>query len=188
MAGFAASRGWVPATSGNFSLRLDDGSVAITVSGRDKGAIGKADVTRLTPAGKSMDAAEPSAETALHLALYARDRDIGAVAHTHSPMATLLSLEAKPALELTGLELLKAFTAIHSHEAAVTLPVFDNDQDIAGLAARVDAHMDDHGTGVAYLIRGHGLYTWGESATAVCRHLDALEFLFDVYWRRLSRA
>ncbi|MEO0997258.1 MAG: methylthioribulose 1-phosphate dehydratase [Pseudomonadota bacterium] len=188
MAGLASSRGWVPASSGNFSVRLDDGTIAVTVSGRDKGTIGRPDVTRLTAAGAALDAAEPSAEAALHLALYARDGRTSAVAHTHSRTATLLSLEPGSPIVLAGLELLKAFAGIDSHETAVAVPVFDNDQDIARLAARVDAHMDEHGAGVAYLIRGHGLYTWGESAAAVCRHLDALEFLFDVYWRRLSRA
>jgi len=31
----------------------------------------------------------------------------------------------------------------------------------------------------------HGLYTWGESVAEARRHLEALEFLFEVEGRRL---
>ena len=36
---FIDSKGWVPATSGNFSVRLPDGTIAITVSGKHKGQL-----------------------------------------------------------------------------------------------------------------------------------------------------
>ena len=35
----SAARGWVPATSGNFSARIDEGSFAVTRSGVDKGSL-----------------------------------------------------------------------------------------------------------------------------------------------------
>ncbi|NOT85037.1 MAG: methylthioribulose-1-phosphate dehydratase, partial [Methylococcaceae bacterium] len=37
-------KGWVPATSGNFSVRLSDGTIAITVSGKHKGHLSVDDI------------------------------------------------------------------------------------------------------------------------------------------------
>ena len=38
------SRGWVPATSGNFSIRLNNSDIAITASGKDKGKLSAKDI------------------------------------------------------------------------------------------------------------------------------------------------
>ncbi|MEX2334175.1 MAG: methylthioribulose 1-phosphate dehydratase [Pseudohongiella sp.] len=175
-------QGWCPATSSNFSRRLDDKSCAITVSGRDKGNLQPTDIMRVDLSGRALDGKKPSAETLLHTQLYLRDPDIGAVLHTHSVKATLVSMDAPDTLELSGLELLKAFAGITSHQSTLRIPVFDNTQDIAALAVEVDSWMKQHGTGHAYLIRGHGLYTWGRDLPETLRHLEALEFLLDWYW------
>ena len=39
-----AAHGWTPATSSNFSMRIDDDTAAVTISGRDKGALTPIDV------------------------------------------------------------------------------------------------------------------------------------------------
>src|SRR5687767_12371628 len=86
------SRGWVPATAGNFSVRLDAKSVAVTVSGRHKGELGTGDFMRVDLHGKSLDKGKrSSAETLLHCQLYRHAPAIGAVLHTHSPASTVLS-------------------------------------------------------------------------------------------------
>lgn len=175
-------QGWCPATSSNFSARLDSERCAITVSGRDKGNLQVDDIMQVNMRGESLDGKKPSAETLLHTQLYRRDPNIAAVLHTHSPKATLVSMRAGDSLEIAGLELLKAFDGIKTHQTAIRIPVFDNTQDIASLAIQVDDHMYKHGTGIAYLIRGHGLYTWGPDLTATLRHLEALEFLLDYYY------
>ena len=181
------ARGWVPATSGNFSLRLANGDLAITASGRDKSTLQPTDILRLDPKGRPRQGGKPSAETGLHLQLYAREPRIGAVLHTHSLRATLVCGRARHQLRFSGLELLKAFEGVHSHEQVLNIPVFDNDQDIAALATRVEERMQQEGTGQAYLIRGHGLYTWGAHLADCLRQLEALEYLFeyDLESRRL---
>ncbi|MDF1622481.1 methylthioribulose 1-phosphate dehydratase [Pseudohongiella nitratireducens] len=183
-------QGWCPATSSNFSQRLDDERCAITVSGRDKGALQDTDIMQVDMQGRSLDGQKPSAETLLHTQLYRRDQSIGAVLHTHSVKATLVSMHTDGPVSWQGLELLKAFQGTDSHEGNLTIPVFDNTQDIAALADQVQGWMSVHGTGVAYLIRGHGLYTWGRDMTETLRHLEALEFLLDYYWQthRLASA
>jgi methylthioribulose-1-phosphate dehydratase len=95
-----------------------------------------------------------------------------------------MELSQVDTLVLRGYELLKAFTGIVTHDTELRIPVFDNTQDMVHLSRQVEARMDRDGTGVAYLIRGHGLYTWAEDLNACMRHLEALEFLLDCEWQR----
>lgn len=181
-------QGLCPATSSNFSSRLSNGHYAITVSGRDKGNLQPADIMLIDGEGRSLDGNVPSAETLLHTGLYRRDAGIGAVLHTHSLKATLVSMHVNGPVVLEGLELLKALNGTKTHQSRLEIPVFDNTQDIAALAAEVDQWMDSHGTGHAYLIRGHGLYTWGRDLNETLRHIEALEFLLDYYWHHMQYA
>jgi methylthioribulose-1-phosphate dehydratase len=174
---FLSLRDFVPATSGNFSSRLDARHAAVTRSGVDKGELTEADVLAL-----DIHAPPPpgsSAETPLHLHLY-RDRPhVNAVLHTHSRVSALLSQwrQAEGELRLTGYELLKALGDTRTHEATVRVPIFPNDQDIPRLAARVSEELARRPEAVAYLIAGHGLYTWGRSLAEARRHTVALEHL-----------
>lgn len=180
------ARGWCPATSSNFSQRIDAESCAITISGRDKGALTVDDIMRVDLDGKPLSAGKPSAETLLHTHLYKRDPKIGAVLHTHSAHATLLSqLVRDSALRLQGWELLKAFEGITTHEASVAVPVFDNTQDIARLARDVDRWLDTADTPChGYLIRGHGIYAWGSTMNDCWRHLEAFDYLMGLELER----
>jgi len=177
---FIDQRGWVPATSGNFSARLPDGRIAITVSGRHKGRLTVKDIMTIDAQGNSLDGQRASAETLLHTAIYHRYPDVKAVLHPHSPGATLISRLQSAPLALENYELLKAFPGITTHESRITIPIFPNDQDIARLSETVDHWITQHGDVYGYIIASHGFYTWGDSVEAALRHLEALEFLFDI--------
>jgi methylthioribulose-1-phosphate dehydratase len=187
-----AARGWVPATSGNFSRRVDGNLIAITASGVDKGALSQADVL-LYDIGQGSPVGEgrASAETPLHACLYRMRPEIGAVLHTHSRTATLVSklLRGTDRMLLTDYELLKAFRGIDSHEAEAVLPIFANDQDMPALASRVETRLGAEPAAVGFLISGHGLYTWGLDMGEARRHIEALEFILDceLEWMRLGR-
>ncbi|MGQ0586690.1 MAG: methylthioribulose 1-phosphate dehydratase [Gammaproteobacteria bacterium] len=173
------SRGWVPASAGNFSVRLDAKSLAVTTSGRHKGELTSADYMRVDLKGRALDAGKrASAETLLHCQLYAHAPEVGAVLHTHSPASTVLS-RRHDSLRLENYELLKIFEGIQTHEAAVEVPVFGNDQDIGRLSRVVDAHMKGGRATHAYLIEGHGLYAWGRTVDEARHRVEALEFLFE---------
>jgi methylthioribulose-1-phosphate dehydratase len=176
---FLFQRGMVPATSGNLSARLADGSLAITVSGRPKGQLSEADIMRVDADGRSLDGRRPSAETLLHCQIYRRLTAMGAVLHPHSVSATVLSRLADGTVVLAGYELLKAFPGVETHDCSLTVPIFPNDQDIPRLAAAVEAWMHRHGSIPGYLIAGHGFYTWGRDVAEALRHVEALDFLFE---------
>jgi len=176
LAGFAAARGWARATSGNFSARIDAASFAVTRSGADKSRLSAADVGVVDLAGAPLEAGfRPSAETLLHAALYRRSAAIGAVTHTHSVASAVLS-RGPGDLRLTGWEMQKAIAGVATHEAEIAIPVVDNDQDMVRLSAAIEPRI---GPAPCYLVRGHGLTTWGADASEALRHLDAIEYLFE---------
>ena len=176
---FIDSKGWVPATSGNFSVRLPDGNIAITVSGKHKGQLELEDIMLIDASANSLDGKKPSAETVLHTSLYRRFPDIHSILHPHSLNATLISRIFKSEVVLEDYELLKALCGITTHESRVVVPIFANDQNIPRLAELVDQYLDNHAPCYAYIIAGHGLYTWGASVQETLRHLEALDFIFD---------
>ena len=175
-------RDWVPATSGNFSARLSDGRIAITSSGCHKGRMSIADIMTVDAEGRALGAGKPSAETALHTQLYRLFPEVGAVLHTHSPggVAMTRAFPSMSAWTVSGHELLKALPGISTHETTIRLPIVDNDQDIARIAARIEPQLLIKPTPPAYLIRGHGLYAWGQDITEAERVVEALEWMFGV--------
>lgn len=178
-----AALGWTPATSSNFSMRLDDTHAAITASGRDKGKLTPDDILVLDiDTGQAQDTAlKPSAETLLHVQIYQRFPETGAILHTHSraqSVASRLFAEAG-AVQLRGWELQKAIAGFDTHESVLTVPVFPNSQHMPDLAAHVDAWLDAGKPLHAYLVDGHGMYAWGRDMAEARRHLEALDFLLD---------
>lgn len=171
-------KGWTPATSSNFSLRNSDQSISITESGHHKGFLKTADFLTVDINGVPTDKRKPSAETGLHTLIYKTFENAACVLHTHSPQATVISMASSDAtsLRFAGYEILKAFPGIHTHESEVYLPIFDNSQDIDALAQQVRENLRAFNI-PAFLIRGHGLYVWGDSLDAANRHIEAVEFL-----------
>jgi methylthioribulose-1-phosphate dehydratase len=186
-----ALAGWTPATSSNFSMRIDADLAAITISGRDKGKLGRADIMLIDMQGKAVGTdARPSAETELHTQIYRRFPDVNVVLHTHSRTQSVASrLFAKDGVvRLAGWELQKAIAGQTTHDAELNIPVFPNTQHMPELVAQVDAWIDAGKPLHAYLIDGHGIYTWGRDMAETRRHLEALEFLLgcELDLRRLS--
>lgn len=176
-----AQRGWTPANSSNFSRRLDQDYAAITISGREKGRLGEADIMVVDLDGRAVGSDHrPSAETLLHTQLYRRFPDVGCVLHTHSRNQTVASrlYAGTGGLTLSDYELLKAFPDTHSHESRLRLPVLGNSQDMVALAADVERELAA-GPLWGYLIEGHGLYAWGANVSLAMRHLETFEFLID---------
>ena len=186
-----AAAGWTPATSSNFSQRLDDRHVAITVSGGDKGQLTADGVMVVDVEGVPVATdRRSSAETLLHTRLYRRFPEVGCVLHTHSQNQTVASrlYAAAGHVRLDGYELLKAFRGNTTHETLIDLPVLPNSQDMPALADQVDVLLDGQAMW-GYLIDGHGLYAWGRDMAEARRHLEAFDFLLgcELELRKLQR-
>jgi len=184
------ARGWVFGTSGNFSavvsrkpLRL-----AITASSLPKGTLRPSDILQCDENGRVVGRASkrPSAETLLHVEI-AKRRSAGAVLHTHSVWSTILS-DVWPSgpdaqLAIEGYEMLKGLAGVTSHEHRELVPILDNDQNMPRLAERVGETLERYPAAHAFLLRRHGLYTWGDTLADAERHIEILEFLFETVGR-----
>jgi len=182
------ARGWALGTSGNYSAIFGRGplQLLITSSGLDKSALTEQSFLEIDLEGAVLaGAGKPSAETLLHLAV------VGAtgarcVLHTHSVWSTLLSdrFAEKGGLAIEGYEMLKGLEGVKTHEHREWIPIFKNSQDISSLAGEVLEFLERDAAAHGFLLSGHGLYTWGANAAIARRHVEILEFLFEVVGRR----
>ncbi|PWV58087.1 methylthioribulose 1-phosphate dehydratase [Nocardiopsis sp. L17-MgMaSL7] len=177
------TRGWMPGTSGNISVRSvhDTEEAVITASGRDKGRMTPADTVRVRVADarpSSPGQPRPSAETLIHTALY-RGTDCGAVVHVHPPYATTVSSALRPEasrsdLEITRYELLKGLGRGFHPRALV--PVFANHDDVGRIGADVEKWLDeDDVPPPVLLIADHGLTSWGADLSSALARAECLE-------------
>lgn len=178
-------RQWCLATGGNFSVRIDTAHCLITRSGVDKSQLSVGDLMVCDLDGAPADAAlKPSAETALHTCLYKLDERTCSVLHTHSVVSTVVSRAANADLVLHGFEMQKAIEGVKSHDERLVVPVLENSQDIAELTEAVrERYALGHLRACGFLVRGHGLYAWGETIAAAKRHVEGLEFLLSCWWQ-----
>lgn len=184
------ARGWVPATSGNFSVRSGR-HILITPTGLDKGTLTPADLLEIDPEGRATGGkGKPSAETGLHTVIYRERPGAHAILHVHTVWNTLLSgrFAAIGYVPLEGYELLKGLAGVTTHAHLEQVPVIENTQDYPALSTALAATLEAHSRAHGVLLSRHGLYTWGQSVAEARRHLEALEFLFEVEWRRLNAA
>jgi methylthioribulose-1-phosphate dehydratase len=183
------ARGWALGTSGNFSAVVERKPLrlAMTASSVAKGSLTRTDILPCDEHGRVVGRrGKPSAETLLHVEVVRR-RGAGAVLHTHSVWSTMLSESwagtTDGALVIEGYEMLKGLAGVASHEHREVVPILENDQDIPRLAVRVGETLDRYPDAHAFLLRRHGLYTWGETLADAERHVEILEFLFEVVGR-----
>ena len=181
-------RGWVLGTSGNLSavVEREPLRLAITPSGADKGGLQTDQILLIDDRGSviSDHPARPSDECPLHIRI-AKERGAGAVLHTHSVWSTMLSNlyfeDSGPAIE--GYEMLKGLDGVKTHEHREWLPILENSQDMLELADRLADNLRQFPQAHGFLLRRHGLYTWGKDLAQAKRHVEILEFLLETLGR-----
>lgn len=185
---FLHAQGWAPATSSNYSFRQPgESNFYISESGIDKGEFSVENFLFVNANGEPLDdSRKPSAETALHCSIYQLFSDAHCVLHTHTVLNTILSQHflSQKALILANYEILKGFSGIKTHEVFVEIPIFDNTQHIPTLAKMVEVYSQNQPLH-AFLIAGHGMYTWGATIADAKRHVEVMEFLLECEYRKL---
>ncbi len=181
------TRGWVLGTSGNFSavISREPLRLAITSTGLDKGALTPAQFLEIDDAANVVRGeGRPSAEALLHLAI-ARGVDTGAILHTHSVWSTVLSGShaSQGGIALEGFEMLKGLEGVRTHKHREWLPILDNSQDMIELGENVSKTLRESPHIHGFLLKEHGLYTWGVGLQEAKRHVEILEFLMEVLVR-----
>ncbi len=187
-------RGWSVGTSSNYSVVLSQQPIdlIVTASGKDKGRLERQDFVRVGSDGNPTTEGQPksSAETMLHVMLSRRSEAIGSILHTHSIWGTLLSNHffAARGFAIEGYEMLKGLEGITTHQTRLWVPIFENTQDIPALAVEIEQYENQNPGQLShgFLIRRHGLYTWGRDVFSARRHIEIFEFLFECVARTES--
>ena len=181
-------RGWLLGTSGNLSavVQREPLRLAMSPSGVDKGELKPEQLLSIDEEARivSAHASKPSDESLLHIRIV-KERGAGAVLHTHSVWNTILSdLHASEGgVTIKGYEMLKGLQGVHTHEHTEFLPIIENSQDMPALAEAVGATLNKHPTAHGFLLRRHGLYSWGRTLAEAKRHVEILEFLLETMGR-----
>ena len=180
------SRGWMLGTSGNLSaiVEREPLHLAITPSGADKGELKSEQILLIDENCRPINSqGRPSDESRLHVEI-AKNRGAGAVIHTHSVWSTVLSNDAdKIGLAVEGYEMLKGLSGVTTHEHREWIPIIENSQDMEALAHTINEVLEINPGAHAFLLRRHGLYTWGSHISEAKRHVEILEFLLEATGR-----
>jgi L-fuculose-phosphate aldolase len=176
------ARGLIAAGEGNASIRLDEGRLLITPSGRRKDELSPAHLVVVSARGVGTEAAgtgpRPSSDVAIHHAIYAARPDVGAIVHAHIPAAMALTVAGEApdpaALPETALFLPRL--------PVVPLAAPGSDELAAAIAAVLSAGAPKPG---AVLLERHGAVAVGDGEdreAAVAQAVDRIE-LIDVLCR-----
>jgi methylthioribulose-1-phosphate dehydratase len=186
-----AHYGWVMGTAGNFSAVVgrDPLRLLLTISGLDKGALSDTDFVTVNDRGQVVEGeGRPSAEAGIHLELVGR-RGVGSVVHTHSVWANVVSRLHGDlgGVTLADQEMLKGLSGVTTHQHREWLPIVDNDQDYGVLRLRIGELLRSEPRCHGFILRHHGLYTWGTNVAEARRHAEILEYLLEIEGRTFCR-
>ncbi len=185
------ARGWMSGTAGNLSARTDSEHFWITASGKPKGRLDEDDflLVRIKDGvvvEKRRATDKPSAETAIHAALYRLFPEARAALHGHSVEAVQAARRAKKGaktLRLPPVEMIKGFD-IWQQNPKVDLPLFENVLDVGKIAIEIEKRLGKTPPPLtALMIRDHGPTVWGTSLQAAYNRFEILDFLL----RHLAR-
>ncbi len=153
----------IAGNQGNLSLRLPNGSIKITPSGRHKGLLEPRDIITITPAGKILDGVgEPSTDTRLHIGIYARRPDVMAVCHAH-PIYTTISFSGD----------IESLDMISQRSGIANVPVLDEaDMGAEEFIEEVQAAVSGNDLFVLY---NHGVFACGNDLEDCLIKIENLE-------------
>ncbi len=180
------AKGWSAATSTNYSFKTEEGQIWVSRSGVDKSQFTANDFITVDANGKSCGAYEgvrPSAETLIHCVLYQLYPDLKYIVHAHGLHTVVLSSVFTQEITFEGYEIQKGFWGQSTHEATVSIPIFDNDQDMIRFGEVLKQNESKLVNG-AFIMRKHGSYAWGKNLLEAKRHLETLEYLCEAEYMR----
>jgi 3-dehydro-4-phosphotetronate decarboxylase len=157
-------RGYVHATAGNISVRLDDGFL-ITPTDACMGFIDPARISKLDVNGEFVSGDKPSKTIVLHRSIYREASQARCIIHTHSTHAVVVTLAGKTVDGVFGLrELAPAITAYFVMKVG-RVPVIPYDR--PGAPAVAQAAVD--------VMRRAAAAQWADEPTKAMAVLEELE-------------
>jgi L-fuculose-phosphate aldolase len=165
-----ARQGMMPGAVGNLSTRMDEEHVLMTPSGVAKGRLQPEDLLVVDLAGRVVSGlGRPSSEGPLHLAVYRRYPDVGAVIHAHPPKTTAMAVAHLPiSVGILAEALFTLGDVAHVDYLPPSAP------ELASAVAHGFEGAD------AVVLLSHGAVTVGRTVGAAARKMEMLEALAGV--------
>ena len=167
-------RGLTPGSSGNISVKLDDGGWLVTPTNASLGFLDPARLSRLDTAGRLISGDAPTKEVPLHTALYETRAPARAVVHLHSTHSVALSMLP----EIDPRAALPPMTAYYLMKCGATalVPYYR-----PGDPAVADAIKGLAGKYSSVLLANHGPVVAGDTLEAAVFAMEELEETAKLY-------
>ena len=167
-------RGLTPGSSGNISLRLEDGGWLVTPTNASLGFLDPARISRLDAEGRHLSGDKPTKEIPLHTALYDTRGSARAIVHLHSTHAVALTMlpEIDPRAALPPMT---PYYLMRAGETALVPYYRPGDPDVA------DAIRGLAGKYSSVLLANHGPVVAGDSLEAAVFATEELEETAKLY-------
>ena len=161
-------RGWVANHDGNVTARLAADRFLATPTATSKRRVDERTLIEVDGAGKVVGGSgKPFGELGLHLAIYQRRDDVGAVVHAHPPYATALAVSGSRLLE-------RPFIAEAVVSLGASVPTVPFASPGASAREALLPFVADHD---AVLIANHGALAWGADLEQAYLRLELVEHL-----------
>ena len=173
-------RGLIAGPDGNVSVRVAEDRVLVTPSGLSKVDVRPADLVEVTLDGARVAGrGRASSELGMHLRIYRRRPDVGAVVHAHPPAATAHAVAGAPFVARVLPEVMFQMGEV----AAVPYAT----PGTPALADALEPFLADHD---AFLLANHGATTVGATLRAAHQRMESLEHAARIllHAHRLGRA
>jgi L-fuculose-phosphate aldolase len=170
-------KGLLTQTSGNLSVRLSSGAMAITPTSIEYDTMTPADIVVCDMDGAVLEGARaPSSETPLHAAVYQHRSDISAIVHTHSQHATTMAILGMP------------IPAVHYIIASLNTTAVPVAPYATYGTPELAASVRDtfQAPCLAVLIANHGMVAGGRTLKQAAEGAETTEILAGYYYRGLT--
>lgn len=159
------NQGFVAATDGNLSVRMDSDRVMVTPTGVSKGMMDPEDMVVVDLEGRKLSGANnPSSEIAMHLTIYKARADVGAVVHAHPCTATAFASAGIALDQPLCSEIVITLGAVPLAPYATT--------GTHGLSESLAPYIPSHN---AILMANHGVVTYGRDLRQAYLRMEAVE-------------
>lgn len=165
-------KGFVAATDGNISVRIDEDSFIVTPTGVSKGFMTPEMLIIVDGEGNVLSGnRQPTSEIKMHLRVYKDRPEMNSVIHVHPPFATAFAIAGVP---------LNQATMPESIVILGTIPIAEyGTPSTEEIPDAISKYIKDH-NGV--LLENHGALTWGENIEKAYFLMESLEFCAKVNW------
>jgi L-fuculose-phosphate aldolase len=159
------SAGLIAGADGNVSVRCADGRILVTPSGLSKVDVEPDDLVVLDGEGRHLAGARrASSEVLVHLRVYARRADVGAVVHAHPPTATGFAVSGEGLAD-------DVLPEIILYMGRVPLVPYATPGTTA-LADQFEPYLAGHD---AFLMANHGATTVGPTLAVAHQRMESVE-------------